>query len=132
MRRLDSRQAVVFIVKAIEEYNTATTESVALAEKHEALAIKFLLQDHRARANFAASAATAPKRRATYFLHHLLQHDLRSPLIIRGEMHTGEHPAYERQPEAAFVAGASIRLRGSLFLRNAHAVMADDEADEGR
>ena len=43
-----------------------------------------------------------------------------------------EHPAHEREAEAAFFAGASIRLRGSLFLRDARAVMPDDEADEGR
>jgi hypothetical protein len=45
----DSRQAVVFMVKAIEEYtNTPTTESIALPEKHEGPVIKFLLQDHQA------------------------------------------------------------------------------------
>jgi hypothetical protein len=29
-------------------------------------------------------------------------------------MHVREHPAHERQPVAAFLAGASIRLRGGL------------------
>ena len=43
-----------------------------------------------------------------------------------------EHPAHERQSVAAFLAGASIRLGGGLFLRDARAVMPDDEADEGR
>lgn len=49
---LDSRQAVVFMVKALQEYSAATQESLALAAAHEALAIKFLKQDHAARHNF--------------------------------------------------------------------------------
>jgi hypothetical protein len=134
LRGLNSRHAVVFMVKAIKEYNnTATKESIALPEKHEGLVIKFLLQDDQSRRHtFAASAAAAPKRRATYFLQQLLQHDLRSTLIIGGEMDAREHSAYQRQPEATLVAGTSIRLRGGLFLRDARAVMPDDKADEGR
>jgi len=64
-------------------------------------------------------------------LQFLLEHNLRSPFVVRGELHVREHPAHEGLAEAAFLAGASIRLRGGLFLRDAHAVMPDDEADEG-
>ena len=70
--------------------------------------------------------------RSRCFLQRLLQHDLRSPLIVRREMHVREHPAHERQAEAAFLATASIRLRSGLFLSDARAVMPDDEANEGR
>ena len=46
-------------------------------------------------------------------------------------MHAREHPAHERQTEPAFLAGASIRLRSGLFLRDARAVVPDDETDSG-
>ena len=39
---------------------------------------------------------------------------------------------HERETEAPFLAGASIRLRSILFLRDAGTLMPDDKADEGR
>ena len=47
-------------------------------------------------------------------------------------MYAREHAVHEPEAEAAFLAGASIRLRGGLFLCDARAVMPDDEADKGR
>ena len=70
--------------------------------------------------------------RSECFLERVLEHDLRSPLLVRGEMHVREYPAHERQAEAAFLAGTSIRLRGRLFLRDSRTVMPDNETDERR
>ncbi len=47
-------------------------------------------------------------------------------------MYAREHAVHEPEAEAAFLAGASIRLRGRLFLRDSRAVMPDDETDERR